>query len=297
MKQLYDGRTRAVMVLTQGQTGQLQGVEVTCAIGETAISSVINLELGHYFSDYSKRVSTQQMAAILSNKGQISAETASAQAEQLLFSVKTVMLTDAWMRLRYFDFYASAIVIIVAIGLPMLISSISITSERAKGTIERIFISPYKKSEIILGKVLANSILAIMFAVLFVVILKVVFNMALGDIWLVLLLAILVGINGTVLGLLISSITYSEAESVIIGILVMLGMMTMITYLMPWETMHPVIKVISHIIPFTYGIQAIRQVNMVGLGLAEVWPDLVILLVSIIVLTLIAIPALRREVR
>jgi ABC-2 type transport system permease protein len=237
------------------------------------------------------------MAAILSNKGQISAETASAQAEQLLFSVKTVMLTDAWMRLRYFDFYASAIVIIVAIGLPMLISSISITSERAKGTIERIFISPYKKSEIILGKVLANSILAIMFAVLFVVILKVVFNMALGDIWLVLLLAILVGINGTVLGLLISSITYSEAESVIIGILVMLGMMTMITYLMPWETMHPVIKVISHIIPFTYGIQAIRQVNMVGLGLAEVWPDLVILLVSIIVLTLIAIPALRREVR
>jgi len=297
MKKLNDMQTRALMILTQGQNGQLEKVEVTCAIGEPAITSVINLELGKYFDSYSKQISVQKLAAIINTQNQISNKTAIEQADKLLFNVKTVMLTDAWTQLRYFDFYASAIIVIMAIGMPMLISAISITSERARGTIERVFVSPYRKSEIILGKVLANSVMAIIFVVLFIGVMKLLFDMALGDIWLVMLLGILVGINGTVLGLLVSSVTYSEAESVIIGIMGMLGLMTMITYITPWETMHPVIYFISRIIPFTYGIQAIRQINMAGVGIAQVWPTLIILLVSIIGMTLIAIPVLRREVR
>ncbi len=57
-----------------------------------------------------------------------------------------------------------------------------------------------------------------------------------------------------------------------------------------------IIAVISGIIPFTYGMQAIRQINMVGAGLAEVWPNLLILVGSIIGLILISIPVLKREV-
>jgi ABC-type Na+ efflux pump permease subunit len=297
LQRLNQGLTRGVIILQQGADGQLEGVEVVCAVGETTVSSVIEEELGKYFQNYSREVSNQRLAEVIEGQGNISPQKAASRATNLLSGVETVMRTDAWTNLRYFDFYASAMIVLVAVGMPMLLSVISITSERSKGTIERIFVSPYRKSEIILGKVLAHSIFAMLMVVLFVGTLKLVFNVALGDLSLVMLLAILVGINGAVLGLLVSSVTYSESESVIIGIMSLLGIMAVMTYLFPWETMHPIARVLSGIIPFTYGIQTIRQVNMVGVGLAEVWPNLVILSVSIVGLVMISIPVLRREIK
>ena len=152
-----------------------------------------------------------------------------------------------------------------------------IPPESRWGTIERIFVSPYRRSEIIAGKALAHSVFAVLFAILIIATLKVVFSVALGNIGLVLLTAALVGINGVVMGLLISSVTHTEAESVVVGILCVFAIMGLMTYIVPWETMHPISRFISRIIPYTYGIQAVRQINMVGLGFFDVWHNLVIL--------------------
>jgi ABC-type multidrug transport system permease subunit len=283
--------------LRQDDDGQLAGVEVISAVGETSISSVLQEELGKYFDSYSKQVGDLRLAQSISGQGNISPANALTRATDLTTGVQVIMRKDNWISIRYFDFYASAMIVLVAMGMPMLLSVISITSERSKGTIERIFVSPYKKSEIMLSKVLAYSIYAVLIVVLFIGCLKLVFNVTLGDMGLVMLLAVLVGINGAVFGLLISSVTYSEAESVIIGIMAMLGMMAVMTYMFPWETMHPIARVISGILPFSYGIQTIRLVNMVGAGLADVWPNLVILTVSIIGMALVSIPILKREVK
>ncbi len=297
LQRLDAGLTRAVIILKQDDEGQLAGVEVINAVGETSISSVLQEELGKYFDSYSKQVGDLRLAQAISAQGNISPENALTRATDLMSGIRVVMRTDNWISLRYFDFYASAMIVLVAMGMPMLLSVISITSERSKGTIERIFVSPYKKSEIILSKVLAYSIYAVLIVCLFIGCLKLVFNVTLGDMGLVMLLAVLVGINGAVFGLLISSLTYSESESVIIGIMAMLGMMAVMTYMFPWETMHPIGRVISGILPFSYGIQTIRLVNMVGVSLADIWPNLVILAVSIIGMTLISIPVLRREIK
>ena len=146
-------------------------------------------------------------------------------------------------------------------------------------------------------KVVAYSIFAIIIAIIFVGTLKLIFNVALGNFGLVMAIAILVGINGAVLGLLVSSVTYSEAESVVMGMLGMLGALALMTYLFPWETMHPIARFLSNLLPFTYGIQIIRQVNMVGVGIDYIWPNLVILGIYIVGLTMIAIPVLKRQIK
>jgi len=298
LRQLDQGFTRAVIILKQGDDGQLIGVETICAVGETSITSIFEQELTKYFDDYADQLSDRRLAEMKAKSFQtntISINNTATSSYQSGFT--SLFRTDAWRDLRYFDFYASAMIVLMSIGMPLLLSVVSITSERSRGTIERIFVSPYKKSEYLLGKAAAHSVFAIFIAFLFIATLKLVFNVALGNLGLVFLIAVLVGINGAVLGLVVSSVTYSEAESVIIGIMGMLGIMVIMTYWFPWETMHPALKFISRIIPFTYGIQIIRQVNMLGVGISQVWPSLVILTGTIVVLILISVPILKREIQ
>ena len=209
---------------------------------------------------------------------------------------ETTFRSNAWKDLKYFDFYASAYMVLMAIVLPMNVALMSLTSERSSGTIERIFVSPYARSEIMGGKLLAHSILALIYAILFMATLKAVFNVTLVNVGLVFLVCALCGINGVILGLVISAVTRSEAESLLVGMMVFLGSAALVTYMVPWETMHAVARYVSQAIPFTYGFQTIRRINMVGLGLSDIWPNLVILFGFIVAQTAVAIPILRRQV-
>ena len=162
---------------------------------------------------------------------------------------------------------------------------------------ERIFVTPYHRTEIIGGKILAYSVLAVIIALLVTVTLKAIFNIALGNIGLILLATILVGMNAVIFGLLISSLTYTETESIIVGILCFFAFLGLMTYLVPWETMHPGARFLSRLLPYTYGIQASRRINLNGAGFDDVWMDLTLLSIAIFVQLSIAIPVLRREIK
>ena len=295
MQRLDEGKTRAVIILNHGKTG-VQSAEVIIDITEPSVSALFEHELPFIFDRYSKETSVELMARFLVQQHDISPEVATQTASGIIFPFETTIKTNAWKELKFFDFYASAIIVLIAMALPLFLSAMSLTSERSTGTIERVFATPYTKSEIIIGKMLAQSILAFMITILIIATLKIVFGIALGNIGLVLLVVSLVGINAVIFGLLISSITYTETESLLVAIMSFLILMVLMTYLWPRETMHIVPRYMSYMIPYTYGIQAIRYINMVGAGLSEVWMDLLALLGFIIAQMIIAIQILRREI-
>jgi ABC-2 type transport system permease protein len=74
-------------------------------------------------------------------------------------------------------------------------------------------------------------------------------------------------------------------------ILLMMGIMW------PLETMHPMLNFFSRLIPYTYALQALRNVNLIGWGFFEVLPSILILVGFIIVQSLAATFVLRREIR
>jgi ABC-2 type transport system permease protein len=162
---------------------------------------------------------------------------------------------------------------------------------------ERIFVTPYQKSEIIGGKILAYSVLAVIVALLVTITLKAIFNIALGNIGLILLATILVGMNGVIFGLLVSSVTHTETESIMVGIMCFFAFLGLMTYLVPWETMHPAARFLSRLLPYTYGIQAGRLINLNGAGFDVVGMDLTVLSLALFVQLSIAIPVLRREIK
>jgi ABC-2 type transport system permease protein len=287
MQRMDEGKTRAVVVINEGNE-RIESVSVVIDTTDPTISYAVASELPVFFEAYSISMSIQSLN-ILGFSDE--------QSEKLLSPFTTTFETNEWREIKYFDFYASALVILLALCLPLGLASPAITSERSSGTIERIFVSPYRRSEIIIGKMLAHTIFAIIIIVLVIITLKILFDITLGNIALVLLVSVLVGVNAVILGLLISSITYSESESILLAIMFFLGLLIQMTYLIPWESMHAISKFISYAIPYTYGVQAIRSINLVGAGLADIWRDLVIMFGFIIVQAIIATQLLKREIK
>jgi ABC-2 type transport system permease protein len=75
-----------------------------------------------------------------------------------------------------------------------------------------------------------------------------------------------------------------------------------ITYLfsgvfVPVASLPPAMQVISYLLPFTYGLQALRGALLEGLGLAEVWPHLAALLLFVAALTPLALLSIRAATR
>jgi ABC-type Na+ efflux pump permease subunit len=295
MKRLEEGKTRAVIIIKQGEDG-IESIDVVADVAAGLIYVEYQQILPQIFSSYAKEISIKTLSEYLTERNGVPASTATQEATQIMNPVETTFRTDAWKDLKYFDFYAAAYMLLLAIALPFNISVVSLSTERSTGTIERIFVSPFSRSEIITGKLAAYSILVLIYGILMMVTLKAVFDVALVNIGLTLLIITLCGINGVILGLMISTVTRTEAESVVVGTMVFLALAAMMTYMVPRETMHPIAKFLSEITPFPYGFDSIRRVNMVGLGLSDVWHNLVILGGFIIAQTLIAIPILRRQV-
>jgi ABC-type Na+ efflux pump permease subunit len=295
MRKLEEGRTRAVIIMTQ-KDDSLEGIEAVIEVTETVVSDEYMLELPRVLGQYSTEISASRLQDFLDAQAKLYGVEPSGRARDIAAPLEVNYQTNEWKELRYFDFYASAIMIILAMLLPLSLSLIAITSERTRGTLERVFVSPFRQSEIISGKMLAYSAFAVLFVLLVIGTLKAVFNITVGNVGLVVLIATLVGVNGVILGLIISAVTRNEAESVTVGIMAVFAIMGLMTYIVPWETMHPIARTVSHFIPYTYGIQASRLVNMVGLGFSDVWTYLLILAGFIVVQTLLAFPLLRRKI-
>lgn len=287
MQDLIEGNSRAIIALRTGVTG-VEAVQVTVDATDIIIQQAITNELRPILEASSKQATIELLPTVgLSPQ----------QASRFISPISVDMKTNEWQEIKYFDLFASPLIIMIILGICLLITVTTVTSERSQGTMERIFASPYRKSEIILSRMLARSVLAITVSILIVLTLKLMFNVALGDLILALIITTLVGINGVIFGLLVSSITYSELESVAYGITSWLVFMIMMGFMWPLETMHPIFESIAHLTPYLYGVHAIRHVSLVGWGLRQVWLDVAILCGFIMVQALVTIQILRREIR
>jgi ABC-type multidrug transport system permease subunit len=286
-RRLRQGRTRAVVVIQEGRTN-LQAIRVTVDVLDRIVPPIIQIELPQVLNRYAQQAAIE----FLSHKGM-----PLQQARQMVNPVGLELKTNEWKNIKYFDLAASGVMVLFIMGTCLLMSVTAITSERSSGTLERIFVSPYKNSEVILSKLMVHTLLSIVVSTLVIMSLKLLFNIVLGNLFLVFLVAILTGCNAVALGLLVSAVTNTELESVMGGVICWFQTMMLMGFTWPMETMHPVMGWVSRLNPFSYGLHAIKHINLNHWGLTQIWFDLVVLLAAILAQTFLAIRFLRPAVR
>ena len=161
-----------------------------------------------------------------------------------------------------------------------MMTSISITREKERGSMEILLVSPLRSFQIILGKVAPYVLLAFLNGVVIILLGYFVFDMPVnGSVALLLgetLLYILMSLS---LGILISTMSNSQQVAMFISMFaLLLPTMLLSGFIFPVENMPWPLQWLSTIIPAKYFIILIKSIMIKGIGLAYIWKETLVLL-------------------
>ena len=197
----------------------------------------------------------------------------------------------------YFESYTPGILCLATFWVCMSISSLSVIMEKTSGTIERLLTTPYSKVEIIVGKLIGNSMAAVSASITSISIVFWIFGADVkGEIPIILLVSILVGLVSLGHGLLISAFVESEREAVQITAYLFLIYLFLSNMFWPLENMHWSMAYARLGCFLTYAVNALDGIMLKGYSVLEVEQDLVILGIFGLFFLLTGILAFRRKI-
>jgi ABC-2 type transport system permease protein len=162
-----------------------------------------------------------------------------------------------------FQHAAAALLGIFPMLVMFLITSVATLRERSSGTLERLLILPITKLEFILGYALAFGIAAFVQSI-------VVSSVAIGPLglkvagsqFMMITVAVLDALLGLAIGLFISSFAKTEFQAVQFLPVVLFPQLLLSGLLAPVESMPGLFRFISHFLPLTYSVDAMKKVIM-----------------------------------
>ena len=161
-----------------------------------------------------------------------------------------------------------------------MMTSISIVKEKERGTMEVLLVSPVRPLLVIVAKAVPYLMLA--FAILITILLMARFVLGVplvGSLFWILAISVLYILLALSLGLLISSIAQTQLVALLLSAMVLLMPVVMLSgMLFPVESMPGILQWLSAIVPPRYYIQAMRKLMIMGVGIAEVKQEALVLL-------------------
>ena len=194
------------------------------------------------------------------------------------------------------DYIAPVYIALLAMFFVFLLTCVSFLRERSQGTMERLLATPATRLEIVLGYMLGlgSFALAQVSVILFFTIwaLKIHY---LGSLWLLFVVVALLALVGVSLGMLASAFARNEFQVVQFIPLLIFPQVLLGGTVWAVEEMPQMLRPFAYLLPLTYANRALRDVMLKGFGLADIWPNLLLLCLFVIVLTGLGVLTMRRE--
>ncbi|MGP9019388.1 ABC transporter permease [Streptomyces sp. BR1] len=163
---------------------------------------------------------------------------------------------------RTFDSTGASLLGIFPLITMFLVTSIATLRERTSGTLERLLAMPLGKGDLIAGYALAFGLLAVVQSALATSLSVWFLGLdVLGSPWLLLLVALLDALLGTALGLFVSAFAASEFQAVQFMPAVIFPQLLLCGLLTSRDTMQPALRAISNVLPMSYAVDAMTQVQ------------------------------------
>ena len=195
---------------------------------------------------------------------------------------------------NYFDKMFPILMSFFVFLFVFLISGIALLRERTTGTIERVLATPIKRSEIVFGYLIGYGIFAIIQTLIIVLFSIYLLNINLaGSLAYVILINILLAIAALVMKIFISTFANSEFQMIQFIPIVAIPQV-FFSGIFPLENMSPWLSNIGYLFPLRYAGHALTNIMIKGQGWSNIWFDVLILFVFIIVFTTMNIIGLKR---
>lgn len=205
-----------------------------------------------------------------------------------LVKIRTKVLFNPELKSAFF--FIPGLIATLLVMISALLTSLSISREKESGSIDLLFISPLKSPEIIIGKTIPYIFVSFIAMSTILLFARFWFGVPMqGNLLVLLLFALLYIITSLSLGILISTIAPSQKIAMFVTLLITLLPSIMLSgFIFPRETLPPVLRGITYIVPATYFLRIIRGVVVKGAELKHFISEGAALVIFTVVLLTIA---------
>lgn len=176
-------------------------------------------------------------------------------------------------------FLLPGILALLLLIITVPLTAMAIVKEKEAGTLEQLIITPLKPYQIIAGKLIPYVLVGFIDFLLVVSVMQFWFGIMIrGNFLLLLLASALFVISNLGIGLYISTSAKSQQQAMILSVFgVIVPMIYLSGFVFPIENMPKVIQYITFLIPLKYYLVILRGVVLKGVGIAELWDQILIL--------------------
>jgi ABC-2 type transport system permease protein len=165
------------------------------------------------------------------------------------------------------NFMVPGLIGTILMMLTMLFTAMAIVREREQGTMEQLIVTPIRPLELIIGKVLPFVLIAFLnlLEILFIGVWW--FGVPIhGSVPLLLGLSTVFLLSSLGLGILISTVSKTQQEAMMLTFFILLPSIFLSGYFFPIDAMPPFLQLVSRFVPLTYVLIIVRSIILKGVG-------------------------------
>ena len=274
-------------------------------LADEKVDAVVSYKNGEYQVDYantdaSKTSMTRQvLRTSIASEGSNQLMARVKQAlPQLNLKAKAPEIKESY---QYGDehtsFFTSMIPVLIGFVVfffVFLISGMALLKERTSGTLERLLATPVKRSEIVYGYMLSYGFIAILQTA--VVVLAAIWLLdveVVGNLFHVIIVNVVLALVALAFGILLSTLAKSEFQMMQFIPLVIMPQL-FFSGIIPLSSMGDWAQTVGKFLPLTYSGDAMSQIILYGRGIGDILPNIGVLLIFLVILTILNIVGLRR---
>ena len=274
-------------------------------LADEKVDAVISYKGGEYQVDYantdaSKTAMTRQvLRTSIASEGTNQLLTRVKQAlPQLKLDAKSPEIKESYEYgnedTGFFDKMIPVLIGFVVFFFVFLISGMALLKERTSGTLDRLLATPVKRSEIVYGYMMSYGIIAILQTAVVVLAAIWLLNIeVVGSLLNVIIVNVVLALVALAFGILLSTLAKSEFQMMQFIPLVIMPQL-FFSGIIPLGSMGEWAKTIGKFLPLTYSGDAMSQIILYGRNLGDILPNIGVLLLFLVALTMLNIFGLRR---
>lgn len=274
-------------------------------LADEKVDAVVSYKNGEYQVDYantdaSKTSMTRQvLRTSIASEGSNQLMARVKQAlPQLKLEAKAPEIKESYQygdkNTSFFTSMTPVLIGFVVFFFVFLISGMALLKERTSGTLERLLATPVKRSEIVYGYMLSYGLIAIFQTA--VVVLAAIWLLdveVVGNLFNVIIVNVVLSLVALAFGILLSTLAKSEFQMMQFIPLVIMPQL-FFSGIIPLSSMGDWAQTVGKFLPLTYSGDAMSQIILYGRGIRDILPNIGVLLIFLVILTILNIVGLRR---
>ena len=195
------------------------------------------------------------------------------------------------------DFMVPGVICMVLLIVTTNLTALSIVKEKEIGTMEQLFVTPLKPSELIVGKLIPFVLIGFIDVIFVITVGHFIFQVPFkGSVLLLFVLSLFYLLSTLGLGIFISTIVHTQEQSMIVTFLIVLTMNILSGVIFPIANMPQAIQYLTYLMPIRYFAIIVRGILLRGTGIEILWPQVLALILLSVITLVLSISRLRLKI-